>query len=269
MENNQKIHDAIFNTLRLLSAVPSRTGSEEYFGKFVETLFFAHLNLSKSSSNVSGVRSVYRNNAYFYSSIVMDKNFPYVFTVHLDRVGRYVNTIREKSNMLSGQLDNIIGIAVLFYLVSLGYKINILLTTYEEACESWPQLEEFIKLHPNMKPISIDIDVYNNVEEFKDNHISLRDKDRGGEFNKPLVEKMRELSDELKIPYNPGTVGWSYVETSMLQYHTGLSGANVGIPIIEYHSPNETTSWDVIYNCVNFLEKFLIKIKGETNASNS
>lgn len=268
---HEEIKDFVLTNLTMMSAFPSLTGAEEKFGLFLHNLFSAEFNRKKSSMRFHGSRHVYDGTGYLYSSLIMDKEYPYVFTAHLDRVGRYVNTIKDSPdlNTLSGQLDNLIGLVILYYLASRGHKINVLFTTHEEACESWPQLEEFIKLNPHMKPVSIDIDVYNNLEEFEDGHISIRDKDKGGKFNKPLVEKMREIAAVSNIPVNTGEKGWSYVETSMLQSHTGLSGANIGIPLVNYHSPREVTNWNVIYNCIEFLEKFIIKTKGESHASDS
>lgn len=250
MKNSVNVKNFILSKLRLYSTVYSRSGEEKEFYNLVKKDFF-EINPSFT------IREVYENNKFSYALFKSSETFPYIFTVHLDRVGKYVNTIQDDGELLRGQLDDIIGIAILAY-ISIECGINILFTTAEEYCSSWPQLAEIAVLNPKMKLISIDIDVFRSLEEISEGFISLRLYDSAGQFNKELVTLMRHCASKYNIPYCTEDKGWSYVETSMLEKYTGSTGAHIGIPLINYHTDKEVTYWKTIINCVSFINYFII-----------
>lgn len=242
------LREFILATLTEYSLYYSCSGKEGPFYKAVKEKF---LSVNRSFS----VREVYKENSLFYSLFTGSRVFPYIFVVHLDRVGKYNNTIVDKGNLLQGQLDNIISIAVLTYLAK-HLNFNILFTTVEETCTSWPQLQEVSILFPKAKLITIDIDVFTDEKDLADGKISLRESDGAGIFSDVLVKLLRNVADTFNTPYYT-TEGWSYVETSMLQQHTGLTGAHIGIPLLNYHTPREITSWLTVINCIKFLFNFI------------
>jgi len=246
----------LLNKLKQYSSIVSQSSKEENFVTFIEEDF--------TRDDVGGChdtsRKVYRNGKLYYYFLATDLKIPYFFTVHLDRVRNYINTIQDQGDFLVGQLDDIIGIAVLSYLYKQKIPLNILFTTEEEWGNSWHQLEEIIKLHPKLKPISIDIDVFSKLEDLEGDFISLREKDNTGKFDLHLVNNLRDVAKEGGIPFCTNDKGWSSVETAFLEKHTGLRGAHIGIPLINYHSDKETTRWDTLFNCIKFTKLFIYSI---------
>lgn len=264
---DEEFRNEITKILEKFSAIPSPSGNEHRFGKYVRDKFIETDAFRLAINPSATVREVWIDrDRLHYVYVEMDKHSPYFFTAHLDRVGIYVNTIRAEETLLKGQLDDSIGIAVLLYLVcKFQLRVNILFTTVEEPLASWAQVKEVVEIHDRkMQPISIDIDVYNTIKEFENGHISLRLADAGGPFDKTLVEKMRTIAANNDIPVNNGELGWSFVETSLLASRSAANGddrailgANIGIPLVNYHSPDEITLWSCVLNCVKFLYYFV------------
>lgn len=245
----------LLKKLKQYSSIASSPRNEEHFANFIQEDFSTN---TQEQPEVS--RKVYRNGKLYYYFLAKDLTQPYFFTVHLDRVWDYVNTIQDDGDFLVGQLDDIIGIAILRYLYEQKIPLNILFTTVEEYADSWHQLEEIIKLYPKLRPISIDIDVFHGLDELVGDFISLRDFDRIGKFDLPLVNELRNIAQEEKIPFCTNYNGWAFVETACLEHHTGLKGAHIGIPIINYHSDKETARWGTIFNCIKLTQLFIHKI---------
>ena len=260
----------IRHTLQECSAISSLSGQEINMLYQVRDAYF----LPKVGQSFI---EVYRDGRLYYGLLLDRRNrCPYMFCVHLDRVPNfwtqkaYVTPISENSpGTLTGQLDDIAGIAVLRYL-HMRYPLNILFTTNEEFCESWGELEEAIRAYRTTEcpliPVSVDIDVFKSLEEFsQDNPVTIRTKDRAGKMNLKLVQRFRGLAQRFGIPYSEDDRGYTLVETGMLsQQTTGqMTGAHIGIPLTNYHTDRETTTWAVIWNTIKLLTAIIADV-GET-----
>lgn len=260
--------------LKAYSSIPSLSGKEKNFLKFLVTDFYRD-----QDSNIW--RKVHMGDSpYYYYRLGGKKGvtpLPYFLVVHVDRIPNYnaksgtpyLNTITTSNvadEFLTGQLDNIIGIVVARYLIELNIPIDILFTTKEEVVESTVQLWEMCKLSKKV-PITIDIDVFNAVGEFEDGHTTLRFEDRNGKMLKSLVKMLQVIANTNNIPFSFNK-GEAIVETGFLsKLEDGkYKGAHVGIPLINYHSDMETTKWECVHSAVSVLFYFfnqLIITKGE------
>ncbi len=240
----------ILNKLKEYSAIESPSGNESFFCNYLEKDF------RKDVQETDGIfsRKVYYDENIFYSFIRFDPDSKIFFSVHTDRIGNFTNTIKEfDPDVITGQLDNIISIAVLRYLLSKGLRFNVLFTTKEELSLSWPQLKELISVNTDFFPVSLDIDVMEYLSENAGN-ISLRMNDEVGCYDSEIVMKMRDLAISNNIEYIDETVGWAAVEAGFLQNGCGLKGVHIGIPISNYHTDYEICHWKTIENAVKYLE---------------
>lgn len=251
----------ILDKLKLYSSMPSLTGKEEKFLNFLVSDFHKDGDLNKW-------RKVYLdNNPYYYyrnGGKAETSILPYFLVVHTDRVPNYnaskdtayVDTISRTVEFLTGQLDNIIGISIARYLIEKDIPIDILFTTREETVESTLQLWEMCKLN-GKTPITIDIDVFNDIDKVRKGQTTLRFEDRNGQMLTSLVKTLQKVAVDNEIPFSFNE-GEAIVETGFLSKidNGKYKGAHVGIPLINYHSDMETTTWECVYNTILVLFNF-------------
>lgn len=185
----------------------------------------------------------------------------YLFVVHVDRVRVGEVEIKEiDSDRLQGQFDNLISIVVLYELLFRSrLPINILFTTKEEIIASSPQVAEVVKLFPKFKIVSLDIDVYGKSEPI--DKITIRSRDRAGNYDELLVEELRAVADENKVPYTKGEVGWGMSDAGFVNaYSNGkIKGAGIGVPLYNYHSNHEIISCKAVEDISRLIEKLISK----------
>jgi hypothetical protein len=260
-----EIKSFILKKLQKYSSIPSLSGEE--------FTFLSVLLQDFDEEHPGNWRKVYYNNSpfYFYRSCLDNRpSLPYFLITHSDRVSgfwrnytAYIDTIKDNGDLLTGQLDNIVGIAIARYLTFIGIPIDILFTTKEELVKSTYQVVEVCKLE-GKTPITIDIDVFDEISEFKNGLISLRFKDNAGDMLPSLVTELQSAAMTIKVPYTE-KLGYAVVETGFLASATNneYRGAHIGLPLINYHSDQETASWKSVFNIIQLLKTFFEKqIKG-------
>lgn len=230
-----------------------------------------------------------KDDLHVISRTSQDKNAKYVFFAHADRLmfperrmSYYVGDLEEEygypnlsptykskpdSYYIKGQLDNIISVDILFYMLYIGYDIDIVFTTKEERLKSQYQMLRYMNKYDKNNEylmISLDIDIaYSHIIEdlwrMIEGSISVSETSCGKKLYKPLIDKVRCHAKELNIPvniFNENTPeqGGTYLRESP----TNDKIIYLGMPLIEYHSPNETMTWATVENMVKFLESFLL-----------
>ncbi|NLT50272.1 MAG: hypothetical protein GXX85_05070 [Ignavibacteria bacterium] len=243
----------IFNKLKEYSAISSCSGDEKLFGEFLEKDFLGENGELLTNEKIK-TRTVLENGNLHYFFLEANPSAKFFFTVHIDRVKNYLNTIKDfNEDILTGQLDNMISIGILRYLFSKGLRFNILFTTKEEVFISWEQIKEIMFLNPKLIPVSLDIDIIKEIY-LKDGKFSLRSKDVIGFYKTSLVAKLRKLASANNIEFIDERIGWTAVESGYLHRNTGLRGAHIGLPITEYHTDSEKCNWKTIENAARFIE---------------
>jgi len=263
LPDDSVLKEFILGKLQKYTSIQSLSGQEANFLKVVQEDF--------DEEYKGNWRKVFLdNNPYYYfreSTIGghFKKDAPirnHFLITHTDRVpiwrNKNVTTITSEDQQLQGQLDNIIGIAVARTLIHIGLPVKILFTTDEERVKSVSQVLEVCSLSKYI-PITVDIDVFNDLSEFENGLITLRCKDESGLMLLPLVDKLQSLAVSLDIPFTEDK-GYAIVETGFLARATNNKylGAHVGIPLINYHSDEEITTWKVVYNTIKVLYNFFI-----------
>ena len=258
------LKEFILKKLQKYTAIPSLSGQESAFLSVLQQDFDEEFK--------GNWRKVHLDDKphYYFRESPIGKQFgekapirDHFLITHVDRVSSYkslrtpfLTEISSDDTHLEGQLDNIIGIVVARVLVYIGLPVKILFTTKEELVQSTPQVLEVCKLSEKT-PITVDIDVFDDLEQFQHGVVTLRKHDNAGNMLVPLVEELQKWAEHLAIPITQ-TDGYAIVETGFLSRATNdkYQGAHVGIPLINYHSDEEVTSWKVVYNTIKILHAF-------------
>lgn len=264
LPDNNTLKEFILKKLQKYAAIPSLSGQEAAFLSVLQQDFDEEFK--------GNWRKVFLDEKphYYFRESAIGSQFAgkapirdHFLITHVDRVSNYksmrqpyLTDISSNDIHLEGQLDNIIGIAVARTLVHIGLPVKILFTTKEELVQSTPQVLEVCKLSEKI-PITVDIDVFDYLEQFQHGVVTLRKSDNAGNMLIPLVEELQKWAKHLTIPVTQ-TEGYAIVETGFLSRATDdkYQGAHVGIPLINYHSDEETTSWEVVYNTIKILHAF-------------
>jgi hypothetical protein len=255
-----RVESFIYEELKLYSQFRSTPGGEGFF-----------LGLLKDRFSEYGDYYTIDKNGLIECALLHDKRVvnPYLFCVHTDRVefcGKSaINTIWTDDEFVHGQLDNILGIAIVKYLLVMGYPISVLFTTKEEITQSTEQIISmlgFLKYSSrSLQVISIDVDEFRDEREFGLGEVTLRDTDGVGFMDLDLVYYLRDKAIENKIPFTKNEVGRTISEAGLVNNLTNgrISGAHVGIPITNYHSLEERARWSSIKFAAELLTHFLHK----------
>jgi len=268
--NKLNIRNFILKKLKEYSKIPSLSYKEDkmfsYLLKDFKPLNNQTLFIEKRESNKKKL---------FLFLLEDNLTFPYIFVVHTDRIGNekthksYLNTINSSKDKIYGQLDNILGIAILRYLHEEKIPLNILFTSREEVQMSWSQILQVISTYSYIQgesfiPISIDVDVFDKIDSSVAS-ITLRTFDFFSKFDIETVKKLQRIAKKEKIKYSIDEYGQAYTEIGMLSLYTegSIKGAHIGIPIENYHSDKECVFWNTVYDIIKLVKSFC-KIKNNT-----
>ena len=263
LPDDSVLKDFVLGKLQKYTAIQSLSGQEANFLKVLQEDF--------DEDYKGNWRKVFLDDQpyYYFRESTIGGHFNkdalirnHFLITHVDRVPIYrnnnVTTITSDEVQVQGQLDNIIGITVARTLVHIGLPIKILFTTDEERVRSVSQVLEVCKLSKHI-PITVDIDIFNDLSEFEEGLITLRRKDQSGLMAPSLVDKLQHIAKFYKIPFTEDK-GYAIVETGFLSSATKgeYLGGHVGIPLVNYHSDEEITAWKVVYNTIKILYNFFI-----------
>lgn len=175
--------------------------------------------------------------------------------VHTDRIRVEKYQFEAVNNtMLKGQLDNVISVAIMRFLMDKDIPVNILFTTNEEILKSCPQIVH-VCYGKDYYVLDLDIDVAVKTSEIESGAISLRDRDTTAVFDKGLVKYMRKLCDDHGISYITKNGDWLVDQLGCtIAGVPSIKGAYFGLPIWEYHSNHELISFKCIENAIQLFE---------------
>lgn len=231
----------IINKVKEYSRIPSPSGQEKEFLNY----------LKKDFPNKNYFLKEYPD-CLFYE---YKKPTKWLVVAHVDRVSvRYFRSEVLYEELLKGQIDNVVSVAILRLLVEKNVPINFLFTTKEEILQSCPQIVN-VCYGKDFYVVCLDIDVAVNFTEVFDGPISLRDRDTTAEFNKELVMLLRKICDKNGINYITKDGNWLIDELGCtIAGVPTIKGAYVGLPINNYHTGRERISFKCISNVIKLFE---------------
>ncbi len=184
-------------------------------------------------------------------------------------------SINEK--LVSGQLDNVLTIAIVIYLYHLGYQGTAFFTASEEAGKSWRFLLEWFRRFDitTNKLLVLDTSPYESLEEILDIDLVLRNRDSNGVFRSPLKAKIKKIvkQNKIRFQYKDLYIKAKKEALGIKKYSVGttelgriinatkgeIQGTTMQIPTIGYHTSDETAHMGSIDSMIFVLSKLYIK----------
>jgi len=242
----------IFHKLTKYSQISSLPGREHNFLEFLEEDF---------SSYFSWFKMVKNDFPYFLLADHYSRNETRIlFIVHTDRIPLKKQPILSTSNdFVKGQLDNTLIIAILRELVeSKVFPFDVLFTTREEEQESYGQVNYVLRgLLPDYIPICLDVVPVKTQYHLKHGHILIPKKDGFGKFRRPVVQSLQRIAKDCGISIFQSSKGLATDLGLANKKEEKARGGCLGLPIINYHTYNETTSWKCIVKYHRLLRQLI------------
>ena len=193
----------------------------------------------------------------------------------------FVDKLKQKDNLLSAQLDNVLSAAIIIYLYQHGFSGTAFFTAQEEAGKSWRFIHEWFKKNKisTNRLIVLDTSPYETREEADKQLIVLRNKDVNAKFKSPLLKELKKFCVKNKISYSykdefikekniarveqglkPLSIGSTELGRIIQASNGNIQGTTLQIPTTGYHTVDETANILSIKAMIFILSKFYIKI---------
>jgi putative aminopeptidase FrvX len=234
--------DLIISKVMEYSSIPSVTYREkqflEYLAKEMPTKYHSLIN---------------KNPKYLFYRY--SGKTRWLVLAHIDRIPVQPFTMQVQDNFLTGQLDNVISVAICRYLMEQGTPVDFLFTTQEESCDSADQIVEAYEQNADYNVIDMDIDVPISDHEVAVGAITLRSRDNLAPYDKGLVRMMRKMAQENDIDYIRKDGHWLVCQIgTAIKKNPALKGMYLGLPINNYHSNKEVINLTCIKNTIKLFD---------------
>jgi hypothetical protein len=167
--------------------------------------------------------------------------------------------VRENGEYFYGQIDNVISVAVLFYLLENGnFKDEIIFTTKEEIGQSWKCVLDYVKKEDKkLKLVVLDTSPYESFDDYPKGFLVLRKGDENGEFDLKLVKVLRDFLDSNGEPhvFKPSDIGKTELGRVIKHTKGKINGVTLQLPTKNYHTSYETSSVKCLKNYCNIIRK--------------
>lgn len=175
----------------------------------------------------------------------------------------FVDRLKVEDDIISGQLDNILSVALLVHMFTLGFRGTAFFTAQEEAGRSWRFLLEWFRRFGGTtnQLIVLDTSPYPDREAADQQHVVLRRKDANAAFNEETTGRLEELCIALGIPYSfkdayieennrdaalsgrePQSLGSTEMGRITAASNGLVHGTTLQIPTTGYHTMEESAS---------------------------
>ena len=182
----------------------------------------------------------------------------------------YTHTKADKDSYISGQLDNVLSVALIYALYEAGFQGTAIFTAEEEIGKSWKHLANFLnaKQIDTDRLIVLDTSPYDSSDYADNGKIVLRNRDSFGAFNVDMIKGFTEHCKILKLPYDmkdetliaqgkpQEQIGRTELGRLIQQFKGKWNGATVQIPTFNYHTNNESTTRLAIGNVFTLLNGY-------------
>ncbi|MFT7004830.1 MAG: putative aminopeptidase FrvX [Sulfurimonas sp.] len=188
----------------------------------------------------------------------------------------FMDKLVQNDEFVSAQLDNVISVALIIYMYSIGYKGTAFFTASEEAGKSWRFLLEYFKRFDisTSELLVLDTSPYPTVEDIANLDIVLRNRDANAVFKSSLKNRIKNIAIQENIKYHfkdaylknkasevgkKASLGTTELGRLIHATKGKLQGTTLQIPTIGYHTTNETTSVKSIDSMITVLKKLYIE----------
>ncbi len=174
-----------------------------------------------------------------------------------DHVFMLNSKINVNENMFSGQIDNVISVAVLYYLLeNTDFEQEVIFTTKEEIGLSYNCVLSYLKNKENLKLIVLDTSPYTSFKGKEKGFLTLRYGDENGGFDLELVEDIKKTLIKKKIPYDfkPSFIGMTELGRVSAESKGKIKGTTLQLPSLNYHTTYETSTLESLGNYLEIVE---------------
>ncbi|MGM0519953.1 MAG: peptidase M42 [Campylobacterota bacterium] len=188
----------------------------------------------------------------------------------------FLDKLTIENDLVSAQIDNVLSVAMILHMYSLGYQGTAFFTASEEAGKSWRFLLEYFRRHDitTKELLVLDTSPYSNVEDLNHLNIVLRNRDENAYFRSPLKSKIKKIVLKKKIKYHykdefmKNMMKRNNTKTSLGVTELGriikaskgaIQGTTLQVPTIGYHTVEETTTKTSIDSMIAILEELYLK----------
>lgn len=186
----------------------------------------------------------------------------------------FLDRLKIDRGLLSCQLDNVVGAALIIYLFRKGFQGTGLFTAQEECGRSWRYALSWFQRQQitTQRLVVLDTSPYGTREEADRQLITLRKKDANCAFSESMTQELAERCQSLGLSYGykdeyieeqnrtrarPYPLGRT--ELGRVASATGgsINGSTLQIPTTDYHTAIETASLASISAMIRLLETYL------------
>jgi putative aminopeptidase FrvX len=188
----------------------------------------------------------------------------------------FMDKLVQTDEFISAQLDNVISVALIIHMYSIGYKGTAFFTASEEAGKSWRFLLEYFKRFDisTDELLVLDTSPYPTIDDIANLDIVLRNRDANAVFKSSLKNKIKNIAIEENIKYHfkdaylknkaseagkKASLGTTELGRLIHATKGMLQGTTLQIPTIDYHTTNETTSIKSIDSIIIILKKLYLE----------
>lgn len=183
----------------------------------------------------------------------------------------FADRLKEEDGFFKAQLDNVLTVACLVHLFSIGFEGTAFFTAREESGQSWRFLLEWFRRFGNETNnlIVVDTSPYPKLEDLAAQQVVLRNRDANEQFSTSATKKLKDTCEELGISYafkdeqielinkdriergkKPRSLGSTEMGRVAMAADGQVEGTTLQIPTTGYHTMSETASID---SCKAFL----------------
>jgi len=181
---------------------------------------------------------------------------------------------------IEAQLDNVLTIAALVHLFTLGFQGTAFFTAEEEAGKSWRYLLEWFRRFGGStnQLYVLDTSPFDTIAAANEQLLVLRQKDANAEFNVAATEKIQGLCEEEGITYfykdkfveqqnvkleaqgeKPKSIGSTEMGRIISASNGLVDGTTIQIPTTGYHTTEESASIESVDAFIKILCKLSLK----------
>lgn len=183
----------------------------------------------------------------------------------------FADRLKVEGDFFKAQLDNVLTVACLVHLFSLGFEGTAFFTAREESGQSWRFLLEWFRRFGSETNnlIVADTSPYPDIEDLSNQSLVLRNRDANANFSESATMLLADTCDELGISYafkdeqietankervskgkKPRSMGSTEMGRVVMASEGQVDGTTLQIPTTGYHTMSETASQA---SCKSFL----------------
>ncbi len=191
----------------------------------------------------------------------------------------FQDSVVFNNGRIEAQLDNVLTIAVLVHLFSLGFKGTAFFTAQEEAGKSWRYLLEWFRRFGGStnQLYVLDTSPFDSVAAANEQLVVLRGKDANAKFNEEATAKLQRLCEQEGYSFlykdkfveeqnvkleaegeKPKSIGSTEMGRIIAASNGLVDGTTIQIPTTGYHTTEESAAIESVDAFTHLIHKLAL-----------